>query len=98
MRIPRLDEVTSLLGAGIAEAKNGVRNRTRKMLNAALEAERAGQRRASMIAVIERELRRRDRLRAKPDFCPTNCGSRGIQRVPKRTKIVCPSCGAWDYL
>jgi lipopolysaccharide biosynthesis regulator YciM len=94
MRIPSLNEVTSLLGAGIAEAKNGVRNRTRKTLNAALEAERVGQRRASMIVVIERELRRRDRLRAKPDFC----GGCGVQRVPKHTMIACPSCGAWDHL
>ncbi len=90
-----LDEVTSLLGAGIAKAANGVRNRSPKTLIAALGAERTRRRRASMIAVIERELRRRDRLRAKPDFCPSGCG---VQRVPKRIKIVCPECGAWDWL
>jgi len=94
--IPRLDEVTSLLGAGIAEAKNAVRNRSRKTLLAALWRERTGRApRVSMTDLIERELRRRDRLRAKPDLCANGCG---VQRVPKRTKIVCPKCGAWDDL
>lgn len=95
MKIPRLDEVTSLLGAGIAEAKNGVRECSRKTLNAAIAAERAKGNRVSMISVIERELRRRERLRAKPDHCLNGCG---VQRVPKRTKIACPECGAWDWL
>lgn len=96
MRIPRLDEVTSLLGAGIAEAANGVRNCSRKTLLKGLEVERASRgARSSMIAVIERELRWRDRLRAKPDLCANGCG---VQRVPKRTKIICPKCGAWDEL
>ncbi len=95
MKIPRLNEVASLLGAGIAEAKNGVRNRSRNTLLAALGHERrARHTRASMVAVIESELRRRDRLRAKPDHCVNGCAV----RVPKRTKIVCPSCGAWDWL
>ena len=62
----------------------------------ALKRERRGRgTRISMLAVIESELRLRDRLRAKPDTCTISCGFR---RVPKRTKIVCPWCGAWDWL
>lgn len=95
MRVPHLNEVESLLGAGIYEAKNGMRNRSRKTLLAAIARERSRSApRVTMIALLESELRRRDRLRKTSDWCINGCAL----RVPKRTKIVCPSCGAWEYL